>query len=408
MRRRASFGLSVSARMPKHRTLILRRADGVPDFERYIRAIRRQETSLRIPNTMTADASVGRSVALTQLIATWAASSSSRHLTTYLPADNDDAHTRFVSRLHGLAGAYYADRVVAVDGEEDIRQPLLRAARSRISAMGTRQFRYTSKGTRAELLFVHGARRQFHSAVYRRSPNFAEQMDPQRHGELIVPGSQMNALLYNILAALNLPPRDFKRIHALFGFKNAPLGHLIYEAFRNTAEHAYLDTHGRIPRRGLRCILVATRHTHPGELRPEALVSTKHPGLDSYFDRVQRRATRRNRKLVYMLELSILDTGPGFAATMRHPADADDIQRVSRCFEDYASSKPGPNSGLGLGRILKHVATLDGFVRLRTSTAEAFYSPTARTSKLAAFPHVAGDLSNAIGTVLTIGIPLEL
>ena len=394
--------------MPKHRTLILRRADGVPDFERYIRKAQHGEVSLRIPNTMSAEASMGRSVALTQLIATWAASSSSRQITTYLPADDNEAHKQFVSRLHGLAGAYYADRVTADRGNADIRRPLLLAALPRIVAMSTRQFQKTSKGTRAELLFVHGAHRQFHSAVYRRPPTVAEQMDPQLHGELIVSGSEMNALLYRILCALKLPSNDFKQIRPLFGSRNAPLGSLIHETFRNTAEHAYLDRHRGIPFRGLRCILVATRHTHPRELRPEALVSTKHPGLDSYFDEVRRRATRRRRQLVYMLELSILDTGPGFAATMRHRSDADDVQRVRMCFEDYVSSKPGPNSGLGLGRVLEHVATLHGFFRLRTSTAEAFFSKATASPKSRALPHVAGDLPNAVGTVITIGIPLAL
>ena len=394
--------------MPKHRTLSLRRDDGVPDFERYIRDAQHGDTSLRIPNTMTAEASMGRSVSLTQMIATWAASSSSRHIATYLRADDNGAHERFVSRLHGLAAAYYANRVTARDRIEDIRQPLLRAAVPRIRAMSTRQFQRAGKGPRAELLFVHGARRQFHSAVYTRPPTFAEQMDPQLHGELIVSGRQMNALVRNILRALNVPRKDFERIHPLLNSTDAPLGTLIHETFRNTAEHAYLDRLGRIPFRGLRCILIATRDAHPRELRPGALVSTKHPGIDSYFDEVRRRAKRGNRQLVHMLEFSILDTGPGFAATMRHPADADDIQRVRRCFQDYSSSKPGPNSGLGLGRILKHVARLDGFIRLRTSTAEAFFSQATATPKSPALPHVAGDLPSAIGTAITIGIPLEL
>lgn len=394
--------------MHKRRTLVLRRADGVPEFEQYIRDAQRGQVSLRIPNTMSADASMGRSVSLTQLIATWAASSSSPHALTYLRPDDSDAHEKFMSRLHGLAVAYYANRVTAGDRSTEMRQILLRAAIPRIHAMSTRQFQKAGKGTRTELLFVHGARRQFHSAVYRRRPTFAELMDPQAHGELIVSSREMNALLRNILRALKLSPRDFARVDPLLESTDAPLGNLIYETFRNTAEHAYLDRHGRIPFRGLRCILVATKHVHSSELRAEALVSTRHPGIDRYFDEVQSRATRGNRKLIYMLELSILDTGPGFAATMRQPAEGDDIERVRRCFQDYASSKPGPNSGLGLGRVLKNVANLDGFLRLRTSTAEAFFSRVTVDPKSPAIPHVAGDLPSTVGTVITIGIPLEL
>ena len=366
------------------------------------------ETSLRLPNTISAAASLGRSVSLTQLIATWAENSSSRQLFTYLPADDHAAHEGFVSRLHGLAAAYYADQVKAVDQRTDIRQPLLQAAVPRIHAMSTRQFQRAGKGTRAELLFVHGARRQFHSAVYTRSPTFAERMDPQHHGECIVSARQMNALLHNILRALNLPAKDFEHIAPLLEPRAAPLGSLLHETFRNTAEHAYLDTDGHVPSRGLRCILIATRHAHPHELSPEALVSAKHPGLDLYFDQLRRRVSRLGRRLVFMLELSVLDTGPGFAATMPQPSGTNDLRRIAECFVDYASSKPGPNSGLGLGRVLRQVRALNGFIRFRTSTAEAFFAGGTTSPNSPALPHIAGDLPNVVGTVLTIGIPLAL
>lgn len=394
--------------MPDRRTLRLKRADGAPQFEQYMRATQHGDTSLRIPNTLTAAASLGRSASLTQLIATWAQNSSSRQLSTYLPADDRTAHAAFVSRLHGLAAAYFADQVKAVDQLTDIRQPLLQAAVPRIHAMSTRQFQSAGKGTQAELLFVHGAKRQFHSAVYSRPPTFAERMDPQHHGECIVSAQQMSALVRNILRTLNLPSKDFERIAPLLEPRTAPLGSLLHETFRNTAEHAYLDTDGRVPSRGLRCILIATRHTHPRELSPEALVSAKHPGLDRYFDLLRRRVSRLGRRLVFMLELSVLDTGPGFAATMRQPAGAGDLRRIAECFVDYASSKPGPNSGLGLGRVLRQVSDLNGFVRFRTSTGEAFFAGATASPDSTTLPHIAGDLPNAVGTVLTIGIPLSL
>ncbi len=385
---------------------MLKRADGARQFEQYMREMQLRETVLRLPNTISAAAGLGRSVSLTQLIATWAESSPSPQAFTYLPPNNQVAHEDFVSRLHGLAAAYYAQQVYAIDQTTDIRRPLLHAAVPRIHAMSTRQFERAGKGTRAELLFVHGARRQFHSAVYRHPPTFAERMDPQLHGKSIVSARQMNALLHNVLQALNLPGKDFDRIAPLLEPRTAPLGRLLHETFRNTAEHAYLDTEGRLPSRGFRCILIATRHAHPRELDPEALVSSSHPGLDRYFDRLRRRVTGLGRKLVFMLELSVLDTGPGFAATMHQPRNTDDVGRVAECFVDYASSKPGPNSGLGLGRVLRQVQALDGFVRFRTSTAEAVYSGIPVRRITPPVPHVVGDLPPAVGTVLTIAIPL--
>ena len=393
--------------MPKPRNLILRRADGAPQFEQYMRDAKLRETVLRIPNTISAAAGFGRSASLTQLIATWAESSQSRHAFTYLPADDQTAHESFVSRLHGLAAAYYARQVIAIDQRTDIRRPLLQAAVPRIRAMSSRDFQKAGKGTRAELLFVHGARRQFHSAVYRYPPTFSERMDPQLHGKCIVSAREMNALLYNILRALNLATKDFEHIAPLLEPKAAPLGRLLHEAFRNTAEHAYLDSEGHVPSRGLRCILIATRHAYPRELSPEALVSASHPGLDRYFDRLGRQVSRLGRQLVFMLELSVLDTGPGFAATMRQPSDTDDVGRIAACFVDYASSKPGPNSGLGLGRVLRQIRALNGFIRFRTSTAEAVFSGDASQNS-PPMPNIVGDLPKAVGTVLTIGIPLAL
>ncbi|MYG14711.1 MAG: hypothetical protein F4171_18240 [Gammaproteobacteria bacterium] len=136
----------------------------------------------------------------------------------------------------------------------------------------------------------------------------------------------------------------------------------------------------------------------------------RHPDLDRYFDRLHQRTNKLGRKLVFMLELSVLDTGPGFAATMRQrpDADTDDIQCITECFVDYASSKPGPNSGLGLGRLLRQVRALDGFIRFRTSTAEAVFAGSSAQRDSSPMPHIAGDLPKVVGTVLTIAIPLAL
>ena len=394
--------------MPDRRTLRLKRADGAPQFEQYMRATQQGDTTLRLPNTLTAAAGLGRSVSLTQLIATWARNSLSRQLSTYLPANDHTAHTAFVSRLHGLAAAYFADQISADNQTTDIRQPLLQAAIPRIQAMSTRQFQRAGRGTQAELLFVHGARLQFHSAVYSHPPAYAEWKDPQEHGNLVVSAQQMNALLRNILRALNLPRKDFEHIEPLLEPRTVPLGRLLHETFRNTAEHAYLDTAGGVPPRGLRCILIATRHAHPSELNPEALVSADHPGLDRYFNRLRRRISPVGRRLVFMLELSVLDTGPGFAATIGQAGGTSDVERVKACFDDYVSSKPGPNSGLGLGRVLRLVSALGGFVRFRTSTTEAFFAEPVSSPDSALSPNVEGNLPDAVGTVLTIGVPLAL
>ena len=388
-------------------TLSVRQRDGVPEHDQYMLAAQRGNPALKIPRSISHAGALGRSMSFAQLIATWASASSERRILTSLPADGRDDLGKFVSRVHGLAAAYYADRITAEDGKTNLRQLLLEAAMPRIRAMGDRKFTEVARGPLTEFVFVHRAQRQFHSAAYSHEPTQADLMDPQRHGKLIVPPHEMNALVRNALEE-QLRPKDLERIAPLLDSRL--LGDVLHETFRNTAEHAYLDLDGRIPPKGLRCILIAARHTRPDELHPRALVSAEHPYTDQYFAFLRDRPSRGSRRLVHILEISVLDTGPGFIATIAPHLDASaaDSDRVARCFFDHVSSKRGPNSGLGLGRVLSHVSALDGFLRVRTSTTEAFFSSLPDTRGSQPTPHVVGNLVNATGTALTIAIPLEL
>ena len=397
-------------------TLSVRPRDGVSEYDSHMLSVqqavqRGNVAELTIPKDISYAGALGRSVSFAQLIATWADLSIKRHIRTPLRSDDHDGHTRFVSRLHGLAAAYFADQITGEDGKTDLRQMLLEAAKPRIRAMSRREFGDVAKGRLTELIFVHHAKCQFHSVAYRREPTLGDLMDSQRHGELIVPPREMNALVHNVLKAQQLPSFDFKRIASLLEESNILLGRLLHEIFRNTAEHAYLDLEGGIPFRSLRCILIAVRYAHPDELHREKLFSFReHPHADQYFKQLRGRANRTHRHLVHILELSVFDTGPGFVATISSFQDkaAKDSDLVAKCFLDHVSSKHGPNSGLGLGRVLTCVGELGGFVRVRTSTTEAFFSSPSRTQGKQPVPYVVGDLPKTTGTVLTVAVPLEL
>ena len=396
--------------MTKSETRAVRQRDGAVEYDRHMQAVQRDELGLRLPRRVSHAGALGRSVSFAQLIATWAKACSERRIHTSLGANDRDDIEHFASRLHGLAAAYYANCITAADGKTNLRGAILEAAAPRIEAMSNRLYERAARGPLTELIFVHNATRQFHSAVYRRQPTAPDLMDPERHGELIVSPREMNALLVNALRAQGLGKRDFERIAPLLSMRDFPLGTLLHETFRNTAEHAYLDEDGRTPRKGLRCILIAARNANPDELGSRSLVSAEHPELDAYFAGLRDRATLGRRRLVHMLELSVLDTGPGFTATIgdHSGADARDVDRVAQCFVDHVSSKRGPNSGLGLGRVLFHLRALGGFLRIRTSSTEAFFSPLLHVSGTSPTPHVAGDLPEATGTALTMAVPLEV
>lgn len=386
--------------------------DGVREFEQHIlTAQKRSNATLRVPISISHEGDLGRSVAFAQLVATWADTCTSQHIRAPLSMDDPQALKRFISRLHGLTAAYYADQIVAKDGKTNLRKELLKAAKPRIEAMGERKFNLVAKGRLTELIFVHRANNQFHSATYLGQPSVADLKDPQRHGELIVSAREMNALIRNILKAQNLPKSDFKRLTPLLDRERYPLGHLLHETFRNTAEHAYLDSSGRIPPKGVRCVLIALRYCQPDLLKPDRFVSVEHPNLTAYFKGLRERCELQDRSLVRFLELSVLDTGPGFAATIetslgpKFGMALSDANLVTECFRVHVSSKLGPNSGLGLGRVLSLVNSLGGFIRIRTSTTETFFS-SSKEANASLAPHVAADLSKVCGTALTIAIPL--
>ena len=165
--------------MTESRTVAIRQRDGVQEFEQHMRAVQRGADVLDAPRTISHAGSLGRSVSFAQLIATWANYSSTRHARTTLSVDALDDHQSYVARLHGLATAYYANRITAKDGTTNLRPALLNAAMPRILAMNKRQFDKAAKGRLTELIFVHDAHHQFHPSVYKRRPTLAELMDPE-------------------------------------------------------------------------------------------------------------------------------------------------------------------------------------------------------------------------------------
>ena len=136
--------------------------------------------------------------------------------------------------------------------------------------------------------------------------------------------------------------------------------------------------------------------------------SMARPDADNYFDHIVSLQREFSRKNVDFLEISILDSGPGFAATMRQSTpDLDETALVARCFESRKSRKLGGNSGLGLYRILSAVKNLDGFIRIRTSTCEASFCALDEPDDNSILkPKIYGQIAMVVGTLLTVSVPI--
>lgn len=393
-------------------TLAIRRGDSMAEFERHLQQPDLGGQILVLPSNIRGGGSLGRSVGLAQLVVTWAQRSTAPKVRMYIKQGGD--YRPFVERLYGFAATYFAQSVTTQGNDANIRTDLMHSCRPRIMAMFKGTLADTAKGRKVEFILAHHAQNQFHPTLYKRTPTQAELLDREQHGKLIAGPTMMANLLGRYTDEYRLTPtRELAYVKDLLHQDDNPLGHLLHESFRNTAEHAYLDMEGRIPARGMRSITIATHQVDRADLAPSAVLGSEHLHAAPYFERLRNLfQPAYPKKNIDILEISVLDSGPGFARTISRRLSGDqtpddDAALVAQCFKKHRSAKSGPASGIGLSRILEYINALKGFMRVRTSTTESFFAGSPSydpTMDPAEFVH--GGLADIQGTSITFGIPL--
>ena len=400
--------------MTQASTLAIRRDDGMAEFEQHLQRPDLSRQSLALPATIRGGGSLGRSVGLAQLVATWAQRSDSPRVKMYIRSPGPETYPNFVAQLHGFAAAYFSDRVVPKGLDGDIRMDLMRSCGPRIAAMSKGDLSHTAQGRKVEFILAHGARNQFHHLLYKRTPTRANLLDRQCHGKLIVDPWAMAYLLRRCVHQYRIAATaQFKFLKSNLKRSDNPLGQLLHESFRNTAEHAYLDVDGMVPDRGLRSVTIAINQIDREDFKPSTVLGTNHPRSQPYFEQLREHyLSPYNRKNIDVLEISVFDSGPGFAQTISRASAAasrsqDELSLVADCFRKHMTAKSGRTSGVGLGRMLDFIHDLAGFMRVRTSTTEAFfagspdYAPTMEPEEF-----IQGNLAEIQGTSIIFGIPL--
>ena len=408
--------------------LAIGRQDGMADFERHLQQPDIGGRALALPINIRGGGSLGRSVGLAQLVVTWAQRSDSPEVKMYAKAGG--RYPKFIEQLYGFAATYFADSVTTRGDDANIRTDLMLKCRPRIKAMHDGVLKKTAEGRKVEFILAHGARNQFHPALYKRTPTRTDLLDRQRHGELVNDPLKMADLLRRCVDQYRISPsRERARLRHLldlddllgpddlFGRDDNALGHLLYESFRNTAEHAYLDVDGQIPSRGMRSVTISVQQVDRHDFVPSTVLGSEHPSAAAYFAGLRDLhqpddSEYRDREHIDILEISVLDSGPGFSQMISKRCNGDDsstqdTQLVAQCFRKHESAKSGPASGMGLSRILECIHVLKGFMRVRTASTESFfaaapdYSPTMDPEGF-----VCGGLAPIRGTSITFGVPL--
>jgi hypothetical protein len=162
----------------------------------------------------------------------------------------------------------------------------------------------------------------------------------------------------------------------------------------------------------LRCVRIAHNYVSRGDVASATVSAPQaQERAKIYFEQLAAKESSITKPKIQFFELSIFDSGCGFAPTITYGNDAENVAdsvAVQRCFLRHKTAKNSPTAGLGLNRILKEVHELSGFLRIRTNTVEAFYAPVSGldpNSNPALYVH--GGLAHVEGTALTVAIPVS-
>jgi hypothetical protein len=144
------------------------------------------------------------------------------------------------------------------------------------------------------------------------------------------------------------------------------IGAILHELFKNTDEWARSDNAGIPWRRSVRGI-AGERHTWSAAKLDE--IAADNPALKAYFDQL---SSREPDKRLRFLEFSVFDSGSGLAR--RWLSDlwspeislADEHTACLKCLTKHQTSSHRRDKGRGLTEVMSTLATLDGFLKIRT------------------------------------------
>jgi hypothetical protein len=199
------------------------------------------------------------------------------------------------------------------------------------------------------------------------------------------------------------------------------IGSLLYELFKNTDEHATTDENGRLYAKSLRAVMAKFVQLSP-ESTEENVVSSD-PSLTKYLA-----ATFANRRSAdnamassaqtQLLELTVLDTGPGLAKRWLSRYGIDEKQEISideevdivhKCFALHATTKSTNASGGGLSHVVGVLSQLKAYMRLRTGRiclVQDFSEPQSNGFKPQHWLSERKELPHTAGAAYSIVIPL--
>lgn len=341
----------------------------------------------------------GGESAIVQFIATWAQRQRVPTVATFARGPDDRQVSDLAGQLHGLAVALVADEVRSMGGQP-IRDRLFELALERLRIVQGPRPSDGSRGPQFELMCADHLGLSAPSLLYvLDSYGVARLRDATAFRDLAI-----QIMAATVPASLEaMLPRDTR----------TTLASALYELFRNTEEHGRLDDRGDQLRRSLRGIHARRHAIEPATLAD--IVGNFEP-LANWARMLPR--PRADSRDAQMLEVSVFDSGPGFAARWSgRPLDTiapqEELDAIVHCFSKHVSSKARSAAGLGLCNLIDLLRAKGGFLRLRTGRRSLYADLSRERDRaygappdLRAWTASIGEPARVAGTLVTLLLPL--
>lgn len=357
-----------------------------------------KETALKIP-TKAEYLAAGGEASLVQLIVTWAQSQNNAVLETYLSSDSAMKQAENLTRrLYGLVAALVCDQAVG-SNKLEVTGLLVNKALDRLDVLHGPAPRDASRGTQFEMICLDHLNKSNPMFLYKASKGNSAQLRDR---------SDFRSLARFILSTI-VKGRRYARE---WTGTAEPIGGMLYELFRNTVDHALVDLDGNQVKKSVRGIQARLHSLEPADFH--SIVSDFDP-LNEF---IECQKPDEGFKKINLMELSIFDSGVGFAETWTRRKTskmtfADERDAVIECFS-RKTSKIYKGYGQGLPHVRELLTSMGGFIRLRTGRQSIYYDFSKQADDMPELDlkdwkgsKESDQLARVAGSLITLLIPLR-
>ncbi|MBU1191866.1 MAG: hypothetical protein KKE76_09145 [Gammaproteobacteria bacterium] len=334
-------------------TLTVKRDSNLKDIEEMLYKIERAETdiALRLPNSLKYAGSLGIEATVIQLISTWLRKHEGRAVYhSYIKeGDSPSEYSELCSKMYGIQILSLADKLMTEKLLKIKRRVALQQAVQRIDDIRSLNFSNAFKGPYLgfPLIKAPGNTSELNSPFY----NKGAVVDRNRFLRITEDAIRSVLKKNSYDKAIN---RDVL----------SNITSIIYELFTNTDKHARRDELGNILPTNFRCVLFSSISLTEGRLDDWVSSWTDVMFAANWKERLKVKPQR-------VLEISVIDSGPGFARRWKGVGKEaltieDQKEAVLSCFKKYRTTDINSAAGSGLSNVLWDLRKLKGWFRLRT------------------------------------------